>query len=116
MSASDDKPKNTAAGGPVATAEEVSELRAAQESEYGTYVALQNISFNGAIAYLAGDPVPVSNVKKHDYEATGLVAKVGTKDSDTLISALHEAARPAEVVAQGDPISLGVPVPGTTGK
>jgi hypothetical protein len=44
-----------------ATAEE---LRAAQEAEYGTYVATQHIYVNGALAFNPGDAVPVSHVKR----------------------------------------------------
>lgn len=44
-----------------ATAEE---LRAAQQSEYGTYVAKEQITIGGAVAFNAGDPVPVSHVKR----------------------------------------------------
>lgn len=44
-----------------ATAEE---LRAAQEAEYGTYVAKEQIKIGGALAFNAGDPVPVSHVKR----------------------------------------------------
>lgn len=101
-------------GTPTATAEEVANLRAAQQEEYGTYVALVPISFNGAPAYLAGDLVPVTNVERHGYLDQGLVAKVGSKQGDELIRALHNANAPTEVVDQGPPVSLGVPVPGTT--
>jgi hypothetical protein len=100
-------------GTPTATAEEVANLRAAQESEYGTYVALVPISFNGSPAYLAGDPVPVTNVERHGYLEQGLVAKINSKEGGALISALHQANAPTEVVDQGPPVSLGVQVPGT---
>lgn len=47
----------------------VAELKAAQEAEYGTYVAAHPIFINGVRAFNAGDPVPVSHVKD------GVVAK-----------------------------------------
>lgn len=43
------------------------ELRAAQEAqvaEYGTYVAKERIVIDGVPAFNAGDPVPVSHVKR----------------------------------------------------
>jgi len=50
--------------------------RAKQAAEYGTYVAVVPIYHDGARAYNAGDPVPVSNVKRHGYLAQGLVCEV----------------------------------------
>jgi hypothetical protein len=44
-----------------ATAEE---LRAAQEAEYGTYTAKEQIKIDGALAFNIGDAVPVSHVKR----------------------------------------------------
>jgi hypothetical protein len=55
------------------------DLMAAQAEEYGTYVATQDIHVGLALAYRAGDPVPVSNVKIHGYDKIGWVAKTGTK-------------------------------------
>jgi len=46
----------------------VAEDIAAQAEEYGTYVANRPIDVNGTRAYNTGDPVPVSNVKKHGYD------------------------------------------------
>lgn len=69
----------------------------AQLAEYGKYVANQNITFNGALAYRAGQPVPVSNVEKHDYLTLGLVREAGTPAPEP------EAPAPAP---QGDPIEL----------
>jgi len=45
-------------------------------AEYGIYVAAQTIYYNGARAYNAGDPVPVSNVEQHGYLERGLVRRV----------------------------------------
>lgn len=94
---------------PVATPEELATHRKAVESEWGTYVALVPIAYNGVPAYNAGDPVPVSNVEKHGYLDQGLVAKVASKAGQETVHALHEniSAPPAEQVPT---VTLGVPV------
>jgi hypothetical protein len=56
----------------------VAELKAAIESEYGTYVATQTIHIGGARAFNVGDPVPVSHVKRGVVSAEQ-VAKATTK-------------------------------------
>jgi hypothetical protein len=53
-------------------------FRNAQAEEYGQWVAVDAIYEGTALAYNAGDPVPVSNVKRNGYDRLGLVAKVGT--------------------------------------
>lgn len=55
------------------------DLMAAQAKEYSTYVATQDIYIGTALAYRAGDPVPVSNVERHGYDKNNQVAKIGTK-------------------------------------
>lgn len=95
---------------PVATDEEVAKRAEAAETEYGTYVALQPIAFNGTPAYNAGDPVPVSNVQKYKYDEQGLVAKVSTAAAQKVVAAIHESGAnsgPSEVPS---PVSLNVPV------
>lgn len=57
--------------------------RAAVEAEYGRYVARSDIYIGGALAFRAGDPVPVSHVDR------GVVAKdsvvgANTKTAETL--------------------------------
>lgn len=47
-----------------AAPESAAELASAQELEYGTYVAREAIFINGARAFNAGDPVPVSHVER----------------------------------------------------
>lgn len=54
------------------------ELRKAQEAEYGTWVATQNIEINGARAFNVGDPVPVSHVTR-GVVSEDSVAKAKTK-------------------------------------
>jgi len=49
----------------------------AQAVEYGTYVAVVDIEFEGARAYNVGHPVPVSNVEQHGYLDKGWVREVG---------------------------------------
>lgn len=56
----------------------VEEVRAALAAEYGTYVALAPIDINGARAFNAGDPVPVSHVERGVVSADQ-VAKTTTK-------------------------------------
>jgi hypothetical protein len=96
---------------PLATVEETAKRVEEQATEYGTYVASQQIFFNGVIAYNIGDPVPVSNVKKHKYDEQGLVETIKSKAGQDLIRQLHEATT-GEVIEQVQPtVSLGVPVP-----
>lgn len=58
---------------------ELVEFRRAQQVEYGTWVAATDIYHGTAMAYRAGDPVPVSNVERHGYVDAGLVVKRNTK-------------------------------------
>ena len=95
---------------PLATAEETAKRAEDQQAEYGTYVANQQIFWNGVIAYNTGDPVPVSNVRKHKYDEQGLVEKIASKAGQDLIRQLHEATT-GDVIEQIQPtVSLGVPV------
>lgn len=48
--------------------------------EYGTFVARSAIDEGNARAYNRGDPVPISNVEKNDYEVRGLVRRVVKED------------------------------------
>lgn len=88
-----------------ATPEEVKSFRAQQEEEWGQYVAAQTITYGGAIAYLPGDPVPASNVKRHGYEKDGLVHKTGGAEARKLAQALQSSAEPIDV---GAPVSLSI--------
>lgn len=72
------------------------DLIAAQAKEYGTYVAAQDIYIGLALAYRAGDPVPVSNVETHGYDKNGLVAKTGTKAASAATGATTSAAASAK--------------------
>lgn len=54
--------------------------RAAQEAEYGRYVAAETIFLGGARAFNAGDPVPVSHVERgvvHASQVTDTSKKKG---------------------------------------
>jgi hypothetical protein len=96
---------------PVATPEQVAEHRKELAAEYGTYVAVQPIDFNGVRAFNAGDSVPISTVERYGYASEGVVAKIGTKAATQVIGALHASAlATGEVVSQ--PVSLAVPVDG----
>lgn len=66
------------------------DLMAAQTKEYNTYVATQDIYVGVALAYRAGDPVPVSNVEAHGYAQNNMVAKVGTKAASEATGAKSE--------------------------
>jgi hypothetical protein len=55
------------------------EYEAAVAEEYGQFVAVTPINFDGVLAYAPGAPVPASNVKKYAYLEQGLVAKTNTK-------------------------------------
>lgn len=76
---------------------EVEDFKAQQAIEYGSYVANGPIYHNGALAYVEGNPVPVSNVKQYHYLEQGLVREA-------------DAEAPAEPAAdplpQGDPIVI----------
>ena len=52
---------------------DVEDFAAAQAAEYAAYVATETILVDGARAYNAGDPVPASNVERHDYLTLGVV-------------------------------------------
>lgn len=61
---------------------EATELRKAQEAEYGTYVATEPIDIFGARAFNVGDPVPVGHVERGVVRFGGedsQVAKANTK-------------------------------------
>ena len=78
---------------------DVEDYAAAQEAEYGTYVANETIYFEGARAYNVGDAVPVSNVVRHDYLALGVVRK--TSDPAPDLTAPEPPPAP-----QGDPVVI----------
>lgn len=50
-----------------------------REDEYGEFVAIAPIDWNGVRAYNVGDPVPRSNVELHGYLGQNLVARKSTK-------------------------------------
>lgn len=52
--------------------------RQAQDEEYGTWVAVQDIYEGQALAYRTGHPVPKSNVEAHGYDRLGQVVRQGT--------------------------------------
>lgn len=52
------------------------EMQAAQQVEYGTYVAAEDIFHGSGLAYREGQAVPVSNVEQHGYDRDGLVRRV----------------------------------------
>lgn len=78
--------------------------RAEVDAEYGQYVAAQDITFNGVLAYPKGAPVPVSNVKEHGYLTHGLVESAERaqerRDAEVQAAAEAEAERQAQVDAE----------------
>ena len=93
-----------------ATPEEVKSFREKQAEEWGQFVAVQPITVNGVLAYLAGDPVPASNVERHKYLEQGLVAKAESKAAQDIVSAINTAASDPGVVDLGEPVNLAVSV------
>lgn len=63
----------------------VAELKAAQEREYGTYVAKQAIYIGRVRAFNPGDPVPVGHVKR------GVVSKDQVTEKNTKAPAANES-------------------------
>lgn len=57
------------------TFEDAIAWRASQIEEYGSWVAAVDIYHGNALAYVAGDPVPASNVKQYDYDVKGIVRR-----------------------------------------
>ena len=55
------------------------ERQAAQQKEYGQYVAKGNITINGALAFTEGHPVPASFVGKDKLVDPSQVEKVKTE-------------------------------------
>jgi len=95
--------------GPDATPEEVASFRDAQAKEWGTYVALDTILYNGVVQFNAGNPVPVDIATRLGYVESGQVAKVGTKAATDVIARLHAVA--TEIPGpQAPPVTLGVSV------
>lgn len=68
---------------PTDPAAEARERLAAQEAEYGEYVATEVISIDGVRAFNEGDPVPVGHVKNGIVDKA-LVAKRGTKAAEAV--------------------------------
>lgn len=67
---------------------EAQALQKAREKEWGTYVAVAPILYDGVLAANPGDPVPVSVVEAHGYADDNLVAKVTTKTGQAAIAAV----------------------------
>jgi hypothetical protein len=56
--------------------------RKAVETEYGQWVATEQIHIDGALAFDVGHPVPVGHVKKFGLDKSGAVEST-SKKSDT---------------------------------
>lgn len=77
---------------------EAEALRKAQSEEWGQFVAVAPIDYDGVRAYNVGDPVPATNVQQYGYLADGLVAKTSTKAA---AAAVEQAAPSVPTVTQG---------------
>jgi hypothetical protein len=73
------------------------QIRAEAEiAEYATYRAILPIVHDGALAYVPGHPVPVSNVVLHKYDEQGLVEKIkGDEKAVAEAKAINVAATSA---------------------
>ena len=59
------------------------DFQAAQEAEWGEYVAIEPIAVDGVRAFNPGDPVPVSHVKNGVVDK-GQVARRSTKAAEAV--------------------------------
>jgi hypothetical protein len=76
------------------------QLRAEAEiAEYSTYRAILPIVHDGALAYVPGHAVPVSNVEKYGYHEQGLVEKITGEEK----TAAQDRAR--AVIATASPVT-----------
>jgi hypothetical protein len=55
------------------------EYQARLAREWGTYVAVGYIHYDGVLIAKPGDAIPITNVEQHGYLEAGLVAKTTTK-------------------------------------
>jgi len=67
---------------------ELSDFIARQREEYGKYVANQQIFAGNALAYNAGDAIPIENCERLQYVEHGLAVKVGSKEHKELLESL----------------------------
>jgi hypothetical protein len=70
---------------------ELADFIKAQRDEYGKYVAKEKIYVGTALAYNAGDAVPISNAERLGYVDAGVVVKVGTKEHAELLKSLGQS-------------------------
>jgi hypothetical protein len=62
--------------------ETADDRREAQRKEYGRYVAAESISIDGALAFRAGDPVPVSHVESGVVDKSQVVGASSKKQEN----------------------------------
>jgi hypothetical protein len=95
----------------LATEDEVKRRKQEVDDEWGTYVAVADITHNGVMAYTAGDPVPKSNAERYGYEQEGLVKRVDSAEAQDVIRQLHEQGGTLNPVQPPlPPRSLSVPL------
>jgi hypothetical protein len=54
--------------------------RFARSEDYSKWVALEQIYYDGGLAYNPGDPVPDTNVQRHHYDEAGLVRRADQEE------------------------------------
>jgi hypothetical protein len=64
------------------------ERTAAEAGEYTTWRAVAPIPFGNAIAFMPGQPVPVSHVEQYKYDEQGLVERVRGEDKQQAAAAV----------------------------
>lgn len=90
--------------------------RTAQAEEYGQFVAAQDIQHDGALAYLKGQQVPVSNVRRLGYFVNGLVVTAEQAAAEQAAAASEQDAAEAELAAAHDAAMAAATKPEPTRK
>lgn len=87
--ADNSKPETPTVAEPVSPiAAELADQIAAQQKEYGLYVAKEKIFHGSGLAYNPGDAIPIENCERLGYMEQGLAVKVGTKEHKELMESL----------------------------
>lgn len=85
------------------------EFRAAQVADWGTYIARDDITYNGVLAFSKGSPVPASWLATnagHDDQ----VAKVDNKDGQAVLKEVEAARTDTVIVQDTAPVSLNATI------
>jgi hypothetical protein len=75
----------------------LAEYKAAQEKEWGEWVAAQDYYVGVALAARRGDAIPTDNVKKHKLDEQGIVVKRNSKEGRAITGEPEpETVKPAK--------------------